>query len=328
MVDVLVAVYESEFKGFSYGFIRGKNQHDALDALTVAIERKKVNWVLDADIRGFFEAIDHEWLIKFLEHRIGDKRVIRHIKKWLKAGVLENGELLRQESGTPQGGSISPMLSNIYLHYVLDLWVDWWRKQHAQGDVIIVRYADDFVLGFQYKEEAEGFLDALRIRLGKYNLELHQEKTRLIEFGRFAATDRKRRGAEKPETFDFLGFTHICGRTRKGKFTVRRQTVAKRMRMKLKEIKRKLRIRMHWPIWKVGVWLKSVLTGHYRYYAVPRNYPMLKAFRRGVVRLWYATLKRRSQKHKITWRRMYKIADKWLPRPRILHPYPSQRLVV
>jgi len=328
MVEVLLAVYESEFKRFSYGFTRGKSQHDALDALTVAIERRKVNWVLDADIRGFFDAIDHDWLIKMVEHRIGDKRVIRHIKKWLKAGVLEKGEFSRQEAGTPQGGSISPMLANIYLHYVLDLWVDRWRKQDARGDVVIVRYADDFILGFQYKDEAEGFLSALQTRLKRYNLELNQDKTRLIEFGRFAISNRKQRGIGKPETFDFLGFTHICGKTRSGKFTVRRQTIAKRMRMKLIEIKRMLRIRINWPIWKVGSWLKSVLTGYYRYYGVPRNFAMLEAFRRGVERLWYTTLKRRSQKHNIAWERMYKITDRWLPRPRILHPYPSERLVV
>ena len=328
MLEVLLAVYESEFKRFSYGFTRGKSQHDALDALTVAIERRKVNWVLDADIHEFFDAIDHEWLIKFVEHRIGDKRVIRHIKKWLKAGVLEKGEYIRQEEGTPQGGSISPMLANIYLHYVLDLWVNKWRRQEARGDVIIVRYADDFILGFQYKDEAEGFGAALQTRLGKYNLELNQDKTRLIEFGRFAISNRERRGIGKPETFDFLGFTHICGKTRSGQFTVRRQTIAKRMRMKLKAIKRMLRIRINWPIWKVGCWLKTVLTGHYRYYGVPRNFAMLKAFRRGVERLWYNTLKRRSHKHKITWKRMYKITDRWLPRPHIVHPYPSERLVV
>lgn len=327
-VEVLGAVYESEFKGFSYGFTRGKGPHNALDALTVAIERRKVNWVLDADIRGFFDAIDHEWLVKFVEHRIGDKRVIRHIKKWLKAGVLEEGELHRQEEGTPQGGNISPMLANIYLHYVLDLWVDRWRRRNCCGDVIIVRYADDFVLGFQHKEEAERFVDALGARLKKFKLELHQDKTRLIEFGRFASSNRKRRGEGKPETFDFLGFTHICGKKRGGQFTVRRQTIAKRIRTKLSEIKRMLRIRINWPIWKVGSWLKSVLTGYYRYYGVPGNFAMLKAFRRGVVRLWFITLKRRSQKYKITWERMYMIADRWLPRPRILHPYPSQRLVV
>jgi RNA-directed DNA polymerase len=327
-VEVLEAVYESEFKRFSYGFTRGKSQHDALDALTVAIERRKVSWVLDADIRGFFDAIDHEWLIRFIEHRIVDKRVIRHIKKWLKAGVLEEGEFSQQEEGTPQGGSISPMLANIYLHYVLDLWVDKWRRQEARGDVIIVRYADDLILGFQYKEEAERFHEMLQSRLKRFNLYLNQEKTRLIEFGRFAVSNRKRRGLGKPETFDFLGFTHMCSKTRNGKFTVRRQTIAKRMRQKLREIKRLLRIRINWPIWKVGNWLKSVLTGHYRYFGVPRNFAMLAVFRRTVVRQWYTTLMRRSHKHKITWKRMYIIADQWLPEPCIYHPYPSERLVV
>ena len=328
VVEVLNAIYEVDFKGFSYGFRPGRSPHHALDALVGAIEWKKVNWVLDADIRGFFDAIDHGWLVRFVEHRIGDRRVVRHIRKWLNAGVLEDDEWHRVEEGTPQGGSISPLLANIYLHYVLDLWVDWWRRRYARGDVIIVRYCDDFILGFQYRREAERFVEQLRERLLKFNLELHLEKTRLIEFGRFAAERRRRRGEGKPATFNFLGFTHICGATREGKFTVRRKTMASRLRGKLREIKQTLRKRMHWPIARLGAWLRSVLIGHYRYYGVPYNGPMLDAFRQKIIRLWCRTLRRRSQRHRLTWRRMFRLAMRWLPSPRILHPYPSRRLCV
>lgn len=327
-VEVLNAVYEADFLGFSYGFRRKRSQHNALDALAVGIEKRKVNWVFDADIRGFFNAIVHEWLIKFVEHRIADRRVVRHIKKWLKAGVLEDGELQKEEEGTPQGGSVSPLLANIYLHYVLDLWVQSWRRRHACGDMIFVRYADDFVVGFQHREEAERFQKELCERLRQFGLELHETKTRLIEFGRFAATNRRERGKGKPETFNFLGFTHICSTTRKGRFKLLRQTKAKKLRAKLKEIKKDLRRRMHWPVARVGEWLKSVVEGHYRYYGVHGNLPALSKFRYEVTRLWCRTLRRRSQKTTVTMKTMHPLEQRWLPLPRVTHAYPNQRLRV
>lgn len=326
--EVLQAVYEADFKGFSYGFRPGRGPHDALDAVTVGIERRKVRWVLDADIRGFFDTIDHGWMVKFIEHRIADRRVVRHIKKWLNAGVLEDGQWKKAEEGTPQGGSISPLLANVYLHYVLDQWADSWRKRRAHGDVIIVRYADDFIVGFQHRRDGVRFLAELRERFRKFNLELHPEKTRLIEFGRFADTNRKGRGEGKPETFHFLGFTHICGRTRQGKFCVLRQTIAKRQQAKLRELKAELRRRLHHPVPVVGQWLCSVLQGHYRYYGVPRNRAALSAFRWQVERLWHRTLKRRSQKHRLSWQRMRRLTHRWLPYPHIHQPYPAQRLRV
>jgi group II intron reverse transcriptase/maturase len=325
--EVLNAVYEQDFLGFSYGFRRGVGTHDALDALSVALEKRKVNWVLDADIRGFFDAIDHEWLIRFLEHRIGDQRVIRHVRKWLKAGVLEDGEVTWSETGTPQGGSISPLLANVYLHYVFDLWTHAWRK-HAQGDVIVVRYADDFVVGFQERQEAERFMDDLRERFAKFGLELHSDKTRLIRFGRFAARERKRRGERKPETFDFLGFTHICGTTRKGWFQVRRITIKKRLRRKLKELKLQLRRMMHLPIETVGRWLGRVLRGYYRFHAIPGNMRTLWTFRWNLGWIWKRVLERRSQKARLTWDTMSLIIDQWLPKPHVMHAYPQQRLRV
>ena len=327
-VAVLQAVYEEDFKGFSYGFRPSRGAHHALDALSVGIERRKVNWILDADIRGFFDAIDHGWLTKFVEHRIADRRVIRHIKKWLKAGVLENGLRSQTEVGSPQGGSISPLLANIYLHYAFDLWADQWRKRNARGEVIIVRYADDIVVGFQHRVEAERFQKEMRDRFSRFNLELHAEKTRLIEFGRYAGSDRSGRGDGKPETFDFLGFTHICGKSRGGDFALHRRPMKKRMRAKLREIKENLRKRMHLPIPEVGQWLHLVVGGWYRYYAVPRSYKVLSSFRFQVAWLWYRTLRRRSQKSSITWTRMYRLLEHWLPKPRILHPYPSERLRV
>jgi group II intron reverse transcriptase/maturase len=327
-VEVLNAVYEGDFLGFSYGFRPGRDPHDALDAVTVGIEKRSINWVLDADIRGFFDTLDHAWLVKFIEHRIGDRRVVRHIRKWLNAGIFEDGQWRGQKEGTPQGGSVSPLLANIYLHYVFDLWAEQWRGRHARGDVIIVRYCDDFIVGFQHQDEAERFWVELRERFHRFNLELHPEKTRLIEFGRFAVERRERRGEGKPETFDFLGFTHMCGKTRKGKFTVRRKTVASRLRRKLHEVKQTLRKRMCLPIPSQGTWLRAVLLGHYRYFAVPRNSSLLRVFREGILRSWCRTLRRRSQRHRITWRRMYALAQQWLPQPRILHPYPAQRLCV
>jgi RNA-directed DNA polymerase len=328
VTEVLGAIYEIDFKGFSYGFRPGRSAHDALDALVVGIRMRKVSWVLDVDIRGFFDTIDHEWLVKFVEHRVADRRITRHICKWLKAGVMEEGEQIPTEQGTPQGGSISPLLANIYLHYASDLWADQWRRKQAQGDVIVVRYADDIVFGFQYQAEAEKFLEALRERLRKFNLELHDDKTRLIEFGRFAARDQKRRGAGKPESFDFLGFTHICGQSHSGKFMVLRHTMRKRLRSKLKELKRELRKRLHAPIPTVGRWLRTVLRGHYNYYGVPTNSRAMSAFRFHAHRLWYRLLRRRSQKSRINWKRMGRLVKRWLPYPKIRHPYPEQRLCV
>jgi group II intron reverse transcriptase/maturase len=327
-VQVLNAICETDFLGFSYGFRPGRSPHMALDALAVGIQSKKVSYVLDADIRGFFDTLNHEWLIKFVEHRIADDRVVRHIQKWLNAGVMEEGKLVEQDQGTPQGGSISPLLANLYLHYVFDLWADQWRKTQARGDVIIVRYADDFVVGFQHESDAGRFLEDLRERFRKFNLELHADKTRVIEFGRFASERRARRDQGKPETFNFMGFTHICGKTRKGKFVVLRQTIANRMRAKLAGLKEALRRRMHLPVREVGRWLGRVLTGHYRYYGVPRNYPALSVFRDRVRRLWHRVLNRRSQKGRVSETTMSRIAACWLPSPRICQPYPEARLAV
>jgi len=328
VAEVMGAIYEADFKGFSYGFRPGRGQHNALDAVTVAIHRRKVSWVLDADIRGFFDAIDHEWLVQFVEHRIADQRIGRQLRKWLKAGVLEDGNLRYAECGTPQGGSISPLLANLYLHYVLDLWVDWWRRTQTDKEVVIVRYADDFIIGFQIRADAERFLDALRERLRKFGLELHGDKTRLIEFGRFAADTREKLGKGKPETFNFLGFTHMCAKTRKAeRFVVVRKTMRKKMQAKLQDLKRELRKRLHDPVPEVALWLSSVLKGHYAYYGVPFNARALSSFRRQVVRLWFKALRRRSQKTKLTWERMQRL-QKYLPQPRIVHPHPGERLCV
>jgi group II intron reverse transcriptase/maturase len=326
-VAVMNAIYETEFLGFSYGFRPGRGQHNALDALSVVLTKKQVNWVLDADIRGIFDAISHEWLAKFVEHRIGDQRVVRLIQKWLKAGVLEDGVRTQQEEGTRQGGSASPLLANVYLHYVFDLWVQRWQQRSAHGDVIVVRFADDIIVGFQERSDAERFLAEMRERLMKFGLELHSEKTRLLEFGRFAAANRKRRGLGKPETFNFLGFTHICGKTRKGWFAVVRQTERRRVQTKLKEVKAELRRRLRAPIPEVGQRLRSVVTGHSRYYGVPGNYRALARFRFQVARLWQHTLGRRSQKG-VTWERMAHLLKRWLPPAHIYHPYPSARLGV
>lgn len=327
-VEVLQAVYETDFMGFSYGFRPGRSPHHALDALAVGISQRKVNWVLDADIRGFFDAIDRGWLMKFIEHRIADQRVLRHVKKWLNAGVLEDGEWRETERGTPQGGSISPLLANLFLHYVFDLWAHHWRNTHARGDVVLVRYADDFVVCFQHRDDARRFLAALKQRMHKFGLELHPEKTRLIEFGRFAAERRRERGARKPDTFDFLGFTHICAKTRAGKFILQRVTQASRMRRKLAELKIELRRRLHHRVHSVGVWLGQVLTGHARYYGVPLNTRALHRFRYAVAGLWQRALRRRSQRHRCTWHRMKHLIDRYLPQPRVHHPYPWERLHV
>ena len=323
-VEVLNAVYEEDFRGFSYGFRPGRKPHDALDALTAGIERKKVNWVLDADIRDFFTSVDRGWLMKFLRHRIADERVLRLIGKWLAAGVMEEG-VWSEGAGTPQGASASPLLANVYLHYVLDLWVEWWRRHRARGDVIIVRFADDFICGFQHQGDARRFLADLCQRMARFGLELHPDKTRLIEFGRFAAANRAARGLGKPETFSFLGFTHMCGRTRSGWFQLKRITIAKRLRAALREVKDQLRSRMHLPIPEQGRWLASVVRGHMAYYAVPGNVQAVAAFRAQVTRHWFKALRRRSQRTTVNWARMSRIEARWLPRARVMHPYPNVR---
>ena len=328
VVEVLNAIYEADFLGFSYGFRPGRGPHDALDALSVGIWRKKVNWVLDADIRDFFGQLDRAWLRKFLGHRIADKRVLRLIDKWLAAGVIEDGTWSETPQGSPQGASVSPLLANIYLHYVLDLWAEWWRRHVARGDVIIVRFADDFVMGFEEYQDACRFLHDLRERFAKFGLELHPGKTRLIEFGRFAAANRQKRGAGKPETFDFLGFTHICAKMRDGRFWVRRITVSKRMRAKLAQVKDQLRQRMHQPVPEQGRWLGSVVRGHCAYYAVPGNRKAVAAFRTQVTRHWHAALRRRSQRSRLDWKRMNRLANRWLPPARVVHPFPDVRLGV
>ena len=328
VVEVLSAIYEEDFLGFSYGFRPGRSPHDALDALTVGIERKRVNWVLDADVKDFFTSLDHDWLARFVEHRIADKRVLRLIQKWINAGVIEDGKWSASEVGAPQGASASPLLANIYLHYVLDRWVRQWRKRHAHGDVIIVRFADDFVAGFEHKSDAEQFLGDLRERFSKFNLELHPDKTRLIEFGRNAARDRKARGDGKPETFDFLGFTHFCGKNKSGGFWLRRKTISKRMRAKLAEVKDQIKRRRHLPIPEQGAWLGSVVRGHLAYYAVPGNIDAVAAFRDEVTRLWFEALRRRSQRTRINWNRMRLYVTRWLPPARTLHPFPIVRFNV
>jgi RNA-directed DNA polymerase len=328
-VEVLNAVYETDFLGFSYGFRPGRSQHNALDALYTGLLTKKVNWVLDVDIRGFFGAIDHGWLVKFVEHRIADQRVVRLIQKWLNAGVLEDGKRMQVGEGTPQGGSASPLLANIYLHYAFDLWVQAWRRKQASGDVIVVRFADDIAIGFQNESDAKRFWTELTERFRKFRLELHPEKTRLLEFGPFAATNRKRRGQGKPGTFNFLGFTHICGKKRSnGMFTVLRQTIRKRLQAKLSEVKADLKRRMHDPVPEMGKWLRSVVGGHVRYYGVPMNGPALNVFRFQVGRLWHRALSRRSQNGRVLWERMRRLIDRWLPPARVCHPYPLRRLGV
>jgi RNA-directed DNA polymerase len=328
-VTVLNGIYETDFLGFSYGYRPGKGQHNALDALYVGLLTRKVEWVLDGDISSFFDGLDHEWLIKFVEHRVADQRVVRLIRKWLNAGVLEQGQWTCSEEGTPQGGSASPLLANIYLHYVFDLWVQHWRKTKAKGDVIVVRWADDFVVGFEHQSDAEQFHKELAERFAKFKLKLHPEKTRVIEFGFHAANNRKRRGQGKPETFNFLGFTHICGQKRSnGMFTVLRRTMSKRKCAKLKEVKTELRKRMHQRVTEVGKWLRSVVEGHNRYYGVPSNLRSLTSFRFQVARHWYCTLRRRSQKTRLTWELMSRLVRRWLPLPKLHHPYPLRRLGV
>jgi len=327
-VAVLNAIYEADFLGFSYGFRPKRSQHQALDALYAGLMTTKVNWVLDADIRGFFDAIDHGWLVKFVEHRIADRRVVRLIQKWLNAGVLEDGTRTWSETGTPQGGSASPLLANVYLHYVFDLWAQRWRRTQAHGDMIAVRYADDFILGFQHRTDAERFRDDLTERVRKFGLELHPDKTRLLEFGRYAAERRRERGKGRPETFDFLGFTHICGKNRIGGFTVLRQTMRRRLQAKLAEVKAELRRRMHRPVPEMGAWLRSVVQGHVAYYGVPTNFRALALFRYRVGWLWYRALSRRSHKGRIRLERLRRLVRTWLPYAHVCHPHPLARFGV
>ncbi|MFK4490010.1 RNA-directed DNA polymerase [Bradyrhizobium sp. USDA 336] len=325
---VLSAIYEEEFLGFSYGFRPKRSQHDALDALMVGIAGTKVNFILDADIRSFFNEVSQDWLVRFVQHRIGDPRIVRLIQKWLKAGVLEDGETVVSEKGTGQGSVISPLLANIYLHYTFDLWADRWRRREATGNMVMVRYADDIIIGFEHETDARRFWDEMRERLREFSLSLHPDKTRLIEFGRHAAANRKRRGLGKPETFTFLGFTMICGKSRRGRFLLKRKTRSDRMRVKLQEIKEAVLRQRHQPIPIQGNWLRQVVTGYFAYHAVPTNGPALSAFRYHVITFWHKALRRRSQKDAITWARMTKLANDWLPKPRILHPWPSERFAV
>jgi group II intron reverse transcriptase/maturase len=328
VVALLNAIYEEDFLGISYGFRPGRGSHDALDALCVGIDSRKVSFILDADIRSFFDEINREWLIRFLEHRVGDRRIIRLIQKWLKAGVMENGVVTVSDRGTGQGSVISPLLANIYLHYTLDLWAVRWRRRKATGDMIFVRYADDFIVGFQHESDARRFLDEMRERIREFALSLHPEKTRLIEFGRFAAERRKRRGVGKPETFNFLGFTFICGKTRAGNFQIKRKTRRDRMRAKLKMVQEEMRRRMHQPIPDQGKWLYYVVRGYFNYHAVPTNSRALVAFRTEIARRWRRVLTRRSERTKLNWKQMRQLIDTWLPQPRILHPWPDKRFAV
>jgi group II intron reverse transcriptase/maturase len=328
VVEVLHAIYETDFLGFSYGFRPGRGQHDALDALAVGIESQAVNWILDADIKGFFDNISHDWMMRLVEHRVGDRRVLRLIRNWLKAGVVEDGVRHPATKGTPQGAVISPLLANIYLHYVHDLWAEQWRRRHAHGAMIVVRYADDTVVGFQHRADAEAFLADLRNRMADFDLELHPDKTRLIEFGRRAAAARAARGEGKPETFNFLGFTHICTRSRRGGFLLARHTRRDRTMAKLLEITEDLRRRWHQDIAEQGRWLGMIVRGYFAYHAVPTNVHALSAFRHHVIDLWRRALRRRSQKDKTSWKDMDRLADRWLPKPRISHPWPAQRFRV
>ena len=325
---VLNAIYEEDFLGFSYGFRPKRGQHNALDALVVGITSRRVNFIFDADVASFFDSVSKDWLVRFVEHRIGDLRIIRLIQKWLKAGVLENGVVTVSEKGTGQGSVISPLLANVYLHYVFDLWAERWRRHEATGDMILMRYADDIVVGFEHEADARRFWDDMRKRFEEFSLSLNPEKTRLIEFGRFAAERRARRGLGKPETFNFLGFTFICERNSRGQFLVKRTTRRDRMRATLRRIKEELRRRMHEPIPEQGAWLKQVVRGFFAYHAVPTNGPALRAFYYYVKRIWLRTLRRRSQKDRFSWQRMHGLAADWLPQPRILHPYPDKRFAV
>ena len=325
ILQVLNHIYETDFLGFSYGFRPGRNQHEALDALNVAITRKKINWILDADIQGFFDNIDHSWMMRFLEHRIADKRILRLMKKWLKVGVQGKDGIQKTYQGCLQGAVISPLLANIYLHYVLDLWVKKYRSKRAKGEVIVSRFADDFIVGFQYRSDAEDFLKLLKERLRKFNLNLHPKKTRLIEFGRFAIENRNKSERKKPETFNFLGFTHYCSISRKGKFMIKRQSIKERMRKRLKSIKKTLIDNRHAPIPKQGKWLKQVVQGYFNYHAVPWNLKALTSFRREVCRYWLRALRRRSQRSRMNWKSFGVLVDLFIPKVKLMHSYPEVR---
>jgi len=328
VVAVLNAIYEEDFLGFSYGFRPKRSQHDALDALMVGIQRRKVNWILDADYRSFFDTVSHSWLLRFLRHRIGDERILCLIGKWLKAGVLEEGVVTESEAGTPQGATASPLLANVYLHYVFDLWAQQWRKRHARGDMIVVRFADDSVVGFEYETDARQFLAEMRKRSEAFSLSVHPEKTRILRFGRFAAANRKERGLGKPETFNFLGFTMICGQKRTGGFQLLRRTRGDRLQAAIQRVKGELQRRRHQSIPEQGTWLGQVVRGFYAYHAVPTNYRALVVFRVRIAQLWKRALMRRSQRARRTWKRMARLLEAWLPRPRILHPWPERRFAV
>jgi group II intron reverse transcriptase/maturase len=328
VTTVLNAIYEEDFLGFSYGFRPGRSAHDALDALVVGIGRKRINWILDADIRSFFDTVSQEWLIRFVEHRVADPRIIRLIRKWLKAGVLEDGTVHVSQMGTGQGSVISPLLANIYLHYVIDLWAEQWRHREAKGDMIIVRYADDLVMGFEHEADARRFLDEMRDRLGKFALTLHPDKTRLVEFGRFAEANRQRRGLGKPETFAFLGFTFICSKSQSGKFLIKRKSRRDRMQKKLKDVKEDLRRRWHQSIPEQGKWLGQVVRGFFNYHAVPTNFDALRMFHRQVVWLWRRALRKRGNRDTTNWTKILKLAAEYLPKPAIMHKWPEQRFVV
>jgi group II intron reverse transcriptase/maturase len=328
VVAVLNAIYEEDFLGFSYGFRPKRSQHDALDALMVGIQRRKVNWILDADYRSFFDTVSHSWLLRFLRHRIGDERILCLIGKWLKAGVLEEGVVTESEAGTPQGATASPLLANVYLHYVFDLWAQQWRKRHARGDMIVVRFADDSVVGFEYETDARQFLAEMRKRSEAFSLSVHPEKTRILRFGRFAAANRKERGLGKPETFNFLGFTMICGQKRTGGFQLLRRTRGDRLQAAIQRVKGELQRRRHQSIPEQGKWLGQVVRGFYAYHAVPTNYRALVVFRVRIAQLWKRALMRRSQRARRTWERMARLLDAWLPPPRILHPWPERRFAV
>jgi RNA-directed DNA polymerase len=326
VADVMNAIYEEDFLGFSYGFRAGRSQHDALDSLATGILRKKVNYVLDADVRGYFDSIDHGWLLKFIEHRISDRRLLRLLQKWLAAGVIEHGTWIETLHGSPQGATISPLLANVFMHYVFDLWAQQWRKRRARGDVVVVRYADDTIVGFQDHDDAVQFLAELRERMRKFSLELHPEKTRLIAFGRYAASRRLKKGLRgAPETFDFLGFTHICARTRAGKFLLVRRTVRKRMQATLRRVRDELMRRRHLSVPEQGKWIGTVVRGYFAYHAVPTNGRSLALFQKEVARRWLFALRRRSQRNRLTWERMQRLSARWIPSPKILHPWPDER---
>lgn len=326
LVWVLEAIFEVDFLGFSYGFRPGRSQHDALDAVYMAITTRKVSWVLDADIEACFDRIEHRKLLAVLSRRIADRRVLRLIEQTLVAGVVDDGKWQPNRVGVPQGAVISPLLANVFLHDAIDRWVHGWRVRRARGAVSIVRYADDFVVGVQYRDDGERLRAGLEQRLAKYGLRLHPSKTRLIEFGRFAHSNRAQRGVDKPESFDFLGFTHRCGvRRSDGEFCLRRVSIAKRVRAFLQRIKTDLQRRYAMSIAQQGGWLRQKVRGYFQYHAVPGNHAALNAVRREVNRLWLRTLRRRSQRHDLPWSRFTRCVRRWIPSVRILHPYPNQR---